>query len=354
MKKILLLSCICLLVAAFSCNPSGTKNKKETVAAGGYNDDSLRNVAHAYFKVLPVVAESKENPVTTAKADLGKMLYYDTRLSLTGNNSCNTCHNLATFGVDNEATSEGDAGKRGTRNSPTVFNAALHNMQFWDGRAKNVEEQAGGPILNPIEMGMPHKDIVIERLAGVKQYQDMFKAAFPNEAKPITYDNLERAIGAFERTLLTPSRFDQYMQGAKNALTPEEKAGLLAFVRSGCTTCHNGVGIGGGTMQRFGLVTDYRNFTHSQVNDEGRKTVTRFTADKDVFKVPGLRNISETYPYFHDGSVAELDSAVTIMAKAQLNRNLSKQELKQIVAFLNTLTGEVNPEAKKIPPALQK
>lgn len=311
-------------------------------------------VARAHFKTLPVVAVSAENPITQAKVHLGKLLYYDTRLSKNGNSSCNTCHNLATFGVDNEMTSDGDDGRKGTRNSPTVFNAALHNMQFWDGRAKDVEEQAGMPILNSVEMGIPHEGFLIDRLTGIPLYQDWFRKAFPDEGQPLTYANLQKAIGAFERTLLTPSRFDQYMQGDSKALNSVEKAGLLAFVNAGCTTCHNGVGIGGGTMQRFGLVTDYRSFTRSRLNDEGRKAVTQYAADKDVFKVPGLRNISGTFPYFHDGSVGKLDSAVVIMGKAELNKELSRQEVKQIVAFLNTLTGEIDPEARKFPAELAK
>lgn len=317
-------------------------------------EDSIYKVARAHFKTLPVVAVSEENPITQAKVRLGKILYYDNRLSKNGNSSCNSCHNLASFGVDNEVTSDGDDGSKGTRNSPTVFNAALHNMQFWDGRAKNVEEQAGMPILNSVEMGIPHEGFLIDRLTGIKLYQELFKEAFPGEEQPLTYTNLQKAIGAFERTLLTPSRFDQYMQGDRKAISSVEKAGLLAFVEAGCTTCHNGVGIGGGTMQRFGLVTDYRSLTRSRLNDEGRKAVTRYAADKDVFKVPGLRNIEGTFPYFHDGSVAGLDSAVIIMGKAELNKDLSKQEVRQIVAFLKSLTGEVDPEAREFPAELAK
>lgn len=350
MKKVLLLGCPCIMVAVFSCTSPGTLSKKDTATM----EDSIYKVARAHFKTLPIVAVSEENPVTQAKVRLGKILYYDTRLSKNGNSSCNSCHNLATFGVDNEVTSDGDDGRKGTRNSPTVFNAALHNMQFWDGRAKDVEEQAGMPILNAVEMGIPHEGFLIERLAEIKLYQELFREAFPGQEQPLTYANLQRAIGAFERTLLTPSRFDQYMQGDSKAISPVEKSGLLAFVESGCTTCHNGVGIGGGTMQRFGLATDYRSLTRSRLNDEGRKTVTQQWQDKDVFKVPGLRNISGTFPYFHDGSVVGLDSAVIIMGKAELNKDLSKQEIRQIVAFLNSLTGDIDPEAKKMPAELAK
>jgi cytochrome c peroxidase len=227
-------------------------------------------------------------------------------------------------------------------------------MQFWDGRAKDVEEQAGMPILNPVEMAIPHKGFLVERLRSIRLYQDLFKAAFPGESQPVTYENLQRAIGAFERTLLTPSRFDKYMQGNTDALTAEEKAGLGVFISSGCGNCHNGVGIGGGTMQKFGLVTDYRTLVNSKINDEGRQKVTKSKADKDVFKVGGLRNIAGTYPYFHNGSISSLDTAVIIMGKTQLNRDFSNAETKEIVAFLNSLTGEINSDAKTFPAELVK
>jgi cytochrome c peroxidase len=227
-------------------------------------------------------------------------------------------------------------------------------MQFWDGRAKDVEEQAGMPVMNPVEMGIPHKGFLVDRLKKIQLYQDMFKTAFPGEADPVTYDNMQKAIAAFERTLLTPSRFDKFMQGNVDAITAEEKAGLGLFIASGCGTCHNGVGIGGGMMQKFGLVTDYRTLTNSKVDDEGRKKLTKDKNDKDVFKVAGLRNVAGTYPYFHDGSIANLDSAVRIMAKAQLNKNLGKDETREIVSFLNSLSGDINPEAKTFPPELVK
>ncbi|HEY5370820.1 MAG TPA: cytochrome-c peroxidase [Hanamia sp.] len=355
MKKQMTIVGLCIMVAIFSCNESSNKKIKETAVTNNTQaNDSLLNEARNFFKPLPSVADNKNNEVTEPKVKLGKLLYYDTRLSRTGNNSCNSCHNLANYGVDNKITSTGDAGKQGSRNSPTVFNAALHNMQFWDGRAKDVEEQAGMPILNSVEMAIPHKGFLIDRLSTTKPYPEMFKEAFPEETKPLTYDNLQKAIAAFERTLLTPSRFDKFMQGDLNAITPEEKEGLKVFIASGCVSCHNGVGIGGGAMQKFGIVTDYRTLTKSTVNDEGRKTVTKNTSDKDVFKVPGLRNVAGTFPYFHDGSIANLDSAVKIMGKAQLNKTFSVEEEKQIVAFLNSLTGDVNPDAKTFPQELKK
>jgi len=340
-----------LLIMMFSCKPSGQNQASESAAK---TDDSIMQIARKTFKILPSVADSKDNPLTPSKVKLGKLLYYDTRLSMTGKNSCNSCHNLATYGVDNKATSTGNAGQQGNRNSPTVFNAALHNMQFWDGRAKDVEEQAGMPILNPVEMAIPHKGFLINRLSAIQLYQDMFKQAFPNEKKPINYSNLQKAIGAFERTLLTPSRFDKYMAGDKSAITSEDKAGLRLFFESGCGNCHYGVGIGGQTLQKFGIVTDYRTLTKSKMNDEGRKKVTKNNGDKDVFKVPGLRNSAGTFPYFHDGSIANLDTVVKIMGKAQLNKDLTDIEVKRIVAFLNSLSGNINPDDKTIPRELVK
>lgn len=354
MKKMFLLVCLGFAIAVFSCNQSGTKNKGKTTSEANKEQDSMLTLAQTFFKPLPVAAENTGNPLTDEKVQLGKILFYDTRLSKSGSISCNSCHNLASFGVDNQPTSTGEKGQKGTRNSPTVFNAALQNMQFWDGRAKDVEQQAGMPILNPVEMAIPHKDFLVNRLAGIPLYQDLFKKAFPKDAKPVNYDNLQNAIGAFERTLLTPSKFDRYMQGDKNAMTAQEKEGLSVFINSGCPSCHQGVDIGGSTLQRFGVVTDYRNFTKGRVNDKGRADVTKNPADKDLFKVASLRNVAQTFPYFHNGSVASLDSAIKIMGKAQLNKDLSKIEVDQVVAFLNTLTGKVNTDAISFPKELAK
>lgn len=349
MKKHILF--IAMIAAAVSCKQ---KTENQTPVLTKQTEDSLLQLAQKTFKKLPVTADINSNPLTPEKIKLGKVLFFDSRLSMTGKNSCNSCHNLATYGVDNLPTSVGDAGKNGNRNSPTVFNAALQNMQFWDGRAANVEEQAGMPILNSVEMAIPHKGFLINRLSSIKIYQDLFKAAFPNDKKPITYDNLQKAIGAFERTLLTPSRFDRYMAGYTNALTTEEKLGLKVFAESGCTSCHNGVNIGGGSMQKFGLVTDYRSLISSRVDDEGKKQVSQKAQDKDIFKVPGLRNVAGTYPYFHNGAIANLDSAVKIMARVQVNRKLSGVQVKQIVAFLNSLSGKVNPKDTIFPEELTK
>lgn len=351
MKKLLILLPIIVTIA---CQQKSAKDEPVTITGIYTKEDSaLVNTAKMFFKVLPKQANQSENDITDAKVKLGQVLFYDTRLSKSGNNSCNSCHNLSAYGVDNLPKSIGDAGKPGDRNSPTVFNAALHNMQFWDGSAATIEEQAGGPILNPDEMAIPHKGFLVTRLHKDTGYHNLFVSAFPGEPEPVSFANVRKAIGAFERTLLTPSRFDKFMEGDVTALYPEEKAGLKSFIDAGCVSCHNGVGIGGGSMEQFGIYTDYRTLTRSRLDDEGRLLVTGDNADRDVFKVPGLRNVDKTYPYFHDGSIASLDSSIQIMAKTQLNKTLAGEEVKNIVAFLKTLTGDIREDAKKIPEELK-
>ena len=215
----------------------------------------LKTKGLALFGVLPKEVVSEENPITDAKFKLGKMLYHDKRLSKDNTQSCNTCHDVANFGVDNQAFSKGNDGKLGGRNSPSTFNAALHIAQFWDGRAAHVEEQAGGPILNPIEMAMPSQQAVVGRLSAIKEYQELFKEAFPSE--PITYKNLQKAIGVYERKLMSPSRFDEFLTNNSNALTVAEKTGLETFIAVGCVKCHSGVAIGGGTYEKFCVHADY-------------------------------------------------------------------------------------------------
>jgi cytochrome c peroxidase len=224
-----------------------------------------------------------------------------------------------------------------------VLNASTHVAQFWDGRAADVEEQAKGPILNPIEMGMPDEATVVGALRDIDGYAPLFAAAFPDAEAPITYDNLANAIGAFERTLITPSRFDAYLAGDGAALTDDERAGLDLFVSTGCTACHSGTGLGGSLYMKLGLVTPY------ETADVGRMEVTGLESDKHVFKVPGLRNIAETGPYFHDGSIGTLEEAVILMANHQLGKNLSTEEADSIVTFLKALTGELPEGAATVP-----
>lgn len=330
-------------------NESENNAQKEVAEVVETQFPDLAEKAHGLFGELPEIAENPKNEITDEKVVLGKTLYYDTRLSLDGNNSCNSCHNLSTYGVDNKPTSEGDKGGFGDRNSPTVYNAAFHFAQFWDGRAKDVEEQAGGPILNPVEMAIPDKEFLIEKLSKVEGYDNLFKAAFPEDEKPLTYDNIQNAIGAFERTLVTPSRFDEYIAGNEKAITEEEKEGLNNFINAGCITCHSGNNLGGSMFQKFGLFGNYWEATGSEKIDDGKFAATGVESDKYFFKVPGLRNIEKTGPYFHDGSVSDLGEAVRIMGKLQLNKDLSDEEVASIVTFLKTLTAEIDEEIIKAP-----
>lgn len=347
LKTITIISFLSLaFLQLYSCSNSGTNSEKTTTK------DSLMERAATIFAPINTIPESADNPSNEAKILLGKTLFYDTRLSKNNTQSCNTCHNLSTFGVDNLATSAGDLGKNGNRNSPTVLNAAYHVSQFWDGRAKDVEEQSGMPILNPVEMNMPHESFVIDKLKSIKGYHQLFINAFPGEENPLHYNNLKKAIGAFERTLITPSKFDKYLQGDAQALSVDEKKGLTAFMDAGCITCHSGVALGGSMMQRFPLFGDnYKTLTGSIAEDKGAMEVSKNEKDKFMFKVPSLRNITKTGPYFHDGSVTTLEKAIHIMGKLQLNQELTEQELKSIITFLHTLTGEV-PAAHKSAPAM--
>lgn len=301
------------------------------------------------FSVLEGKADSPDNSLTDEKVVLGKHLYFDTRLSKDGNNSCNSCHNLNTYGVDNLSFSPGDLGENGGRNSPTTFNAAHHFLQFWDGRAKDVEEQAGGPILNPVEMNIPSKQFLIDRLNGIEGYVGQFEKAFPEADTALTYWNIQLAIAAFERTLITPSKFDQFLNGKHDALNEKELKGLKTFVGTGCIQCHDGSLLGGSSFQKFGVYEEYWKATGSEKVDEGRFEVTGKESDKYFFKTPSLRNIEKTGPYFHDGSVTELNDAVKIMAKVQLGKELSDNDIDNIVTFLGTLTGDISEEQKTVP-----
>lgn len=296
------------------------------------------------FKPLPAAAGNPANPVTPAKIELGRLLYYENRLSKSHKFSCNSCHMLDKYGVDNQVTSEGHRGARGDRNSPTVYNAALHFVQFWDGRAADVEEQAKGPVMNPVEMAMPDEKTVVVVLKSMPEYVTMFQKAFPGQKDPVTFDNMAKAIGAFERKLMTPSRWDKFLAGDKSALTDAEKAGFLKFIDSGCGACHLGPAVGGTMYQKLGAVKAYPG-----LKDEGRAKVTKKAEDKYFYKVPGLRNVEKTAPYFHDGTVKTLDEAIGRMAEYELGRSLSAADTASIAAWLKTLTGEIPQDYIKPP-----
>jgi cytochrome c peroxidase len=291
------------------------------------------------FAPLPQTIPPKAAGPAEARVALGRMLFYDARLSKSQTIACNSCHNLSKYGVDGEPTSEGFKGQRGDRNSPTVYNAAAHFVQFWDGRAPDVEAQAKGPVLNPVEMAMPSEGAVIAVLESIPEYAAAFQKAFPDDKKPITYDNLALAIGTFERGLLTPSRWDKFLNGDSAALTSEEQAGFHAFVNAGCSNCHAGALLGGNLFQKIGVMKPY-----PDASDPGRFKVTKVESDRMMFKVPSLRNVAKTAPYFHRGNVGSLDQAVVQMAEYQLDKQLSASEVSSIVAFLNALTGTVPAE----------
>ncbi|MCF7521521.1 cytochrome-c peroxidase [Neisseria sp. ZJ106] len=314
-------------------------------------EQELLKRAQGIFKPLPSDEDmQKIRPFTAEQVKLGHQLWFEPRLSKGNTVSCNSCHNLATSGVDNLPTSPGHKGGFGGRNSPTALNAATLEMQFWDGRAKDVEEQAGGPLLNPIEMANASEEAVVEKISAIPEYQELFKTAFPEGG--ISFKNITNAIAAFERTLLTPTKWDAYLKGDINALNEQERKGVRAFMDNGCIACHNGVGLGGNSFQKFGLVQGpYWKFIEDPKHDKGRADVSKNAADEFFFRVPGLRNVAKTYPYFHNGSVWELDKAVKIMGQAQLGKELPQEDVDNIVAFLNTLSGSV-PEAARILPEL--
>ena len=296
----------------------------------------LAQRARTTLGVLPGFAPNEANARTDAKVDLGRMLYFDARLSKNQDVSCNSCHMLDAFGVDGEPTSPGHKGQRGDRNSPTVYNAALHIAQFWDGRAPDVEAQAGGPVLNPIEMAMPSEEAVLTLLGSIPGYVEAFAAAYPDEDTALTYQNMTLAIGVFERALLTPGRFDAFLGGDLNALTDQERKGLDTFLSVGCNSCHNGPAVGGTLYRKLGFIFPY------ETEDAGRENVTGNEIDRHVFKVPSLRNVAETGPYLHDGSIASLPEMVRIMGKHQIGIDLSDEQVADIVVFLEALTGNVD------------
>jgi cytochrome c peroxidase len=287
-----------------------------------------------------VLAKEPLDPIKPAsginqeQAELGKKLFFDPRLSKSGFLSCNSCHNLSMGGTDNIKTSIGHKWQQGPINSPTVLNSSMNIAQFWDGRAADLKEQAGGPIANPGEMASTHK-LAIEILQSIPGYVQEFAQVF--DSKTINIDRVTQAIAEFEKTLVTPnSRFDQWLLGNEKALTVEERAGYELFKSSGCLACHNGVALGGGSFQKMGLIKPYETSNPAV----GLSGVSGLEMDKFKFKVPTLRNVELTYPYFHDGEAETLTEAVDVMGRLQLSREFSKDENTKLVAFLKTLTGD--------------
>lgn len=301
--------------------------------------DDLVQRAQGLFKPIPEQPPAlKGNAITPERLELGKMLYFDPRLSRSWLISCNTCHNVGTAGVDMVETSIGHGWQRGPRNSPTVLNAVFNIAQFWDGRAADLKEQAKGPIQAGVEMSnSPER--VVATLQSMPGYVAAFEKAFPKEAEPVSFDNMAGAIEAFEATLLTPNApFDKFLRGEQKALSAEEKRGLALFMDKGCAACHNGINVGGNGYYPFGVV-EKPGAELLPPEDEGRFKVTQTATDKYVFRAPPLRNVVLTPPYFHTGQVWDLRQAVAIMGTTQLGSDLSDAEVDAIVTFFGTLTG---------------
>jgi cytochrome c peroxidase len=309
-----------------------------TLLASAASADPLRDSALEIFKPLPsTIPALKDNPVTPEKIDLGKALFMDPRLSASGVFSCYSCHNLTTGGDDNMETSVGHGWQKGPRNAPTALNAVLNEAQFWDGRAEDLAAQAKGPIQAGVEMANTPAQVEAT-LNSMPQYVAWFAAAFPGEESPVNFDNMAKAIEAFEATLITPAPFDAWLNGDDAALSDEAKAGLQLFVDKGCSSCHSGVNVGGHGYYPFGLIEK----PGSEIlppGDKGRFAVTETADDEYVFRASPLRNIALTAPYFHSGKVWDLSVAVAIMAESQLGEELKPEETAQIVAFLESLTG---------------
>jgi len=341
-RTLVLLGASLVLIATIGCG-SGAPGASDQVAVEGSRPPDVSPL----FQPLPATAEHPpDNPGTKERIELGHKLFFEPKLSRSGVISCNTCHVVGAAGVDSRPVAIGEGARTGPRNSPTVYNAAFLAAQFWDGRAPTLEEQAKGPIQAHVEMDLTPEEAV-ERLRETG-YEPLFAAAFPDEEEPLTFDNIAKAIAAFERTLITPGApFDRYLAGDTTALTPLQKRGLAIFQSAGCIGCHNGVLLGG---------NGYAAFTHVQGSDDiGRAAVTGRDEDRYVFRIAPLRNVALTAPYFHDGSAATLHEAVSIMGWVQLKKRFTEEEVEAVVAFLESLTGEFplipHPQLPRVIPA---
>jgi cytochrome c peroxidase len=326
-----------------------------SVVADDDTDRALLERAQQLFKPLPKDAGTAEYPVTPERVALGRALFFEPRVSTDGVISCAKCHQPALYGTDALPRSIGNSGKLLPRNVPTVFNTALQFAQHYGGNRKDVEEQAVKALISPLAYGNADYAAFETKLRAITGYRPMFEKAFPGEAEPMTVENWGKAIGAYERVLLTPAAFDRYLQGDSAALSVQAKRGLDKFITVGCVGCHNGVTVGGQVYQKFGVTQDYWIATGSKEidlfkgHDKGRFQDTKNEADAFIFKVQQLRNVAVTPPYFHDGSVADLHDAVRIMAKLQLGRDLGADEVNDIVAFLESLTGDVPEQFASVP-----
>jgi len=312
-------------------------------------DEDLLREANKIFGPLPKAMVSEKNPITPEKVKLGKILFYDTRISVDGTVSCSRCHPIGLYAADGLRKSIGNNCKVNPRNASTLFNAAGQISEHWIGNRIDVEDQAKQSVIGPPSFGMPSYEAVEKKLREIKGYVELFKAAFPADSNAITVDNFAKAVGAFERTLVTPSPFDAFLKGKTAALNEREKRGLKTYIGMECMMCHFGPCLGGQVYQKFGVLEPYWKYTKSEPVDEGRYAATKNEADKYVFKVPIHRNVAKTSPYFHDGSVDKLEDAVWIMGKIQLGKDLDRSQIEEIVVFLKSLTGKIPEDALKVP-----
>jgi cytochrome c peroxidase len=289
------------------------------------------------FMFAPITPLPPPTGVQAERVDVGRRLFYDTHLSENNSVSCNSCHLLDRYGVDHQPTSTGHDRRLGFRNSPTVYNSGLEFAQFWDGHAKDLPTQAVGPMMNPVEMGMSGPEQVVAHVRSNPAYVHGLHEAFPNAADPVSMDTITQSIASFEAGLLTPSRWDRYLQGDTEALTAEEKQGLRVFLRTGCGACHAGKDMGGNSYEQLGAANELQ----GEQNDRGRVLATLESRDSMFFKVPTLRNVDQTAPYFHDGHIATLEEAVRVMGRQQADTELSDAEIHSIVTFLYALTGPI-------------
>jgi cytochrome c peroxidase len=319
------------------------------ISLASNGDEDLLKQAKQIFGPLPQVMVSEKNPITPEKVKLGKMLFYETRISVDGTVSCARCHPIGLYAADGLKKSIGNNCKLNPRNAPTILNAAGQISAHWIGNRTDVEDQARQSVIGPPSFGMPSYEAVENKLKEIKGYIELFKKAFPEDNNPVTVDHFAKSVGAFERTLVTPSAFDAFVKGDIAALKEQEKRGLRTYMETGCMTCHSSTYFGGQIYQKFGLFGPYWKYTKSEPIDEGRYVVTKNDADKYVFKVPVLRNVAKTSPYFHDGSVNKLEDAVWIMGKIQLGKELNNSQVEEIVTFLKSLTGKIPNDALKVP-----
>lgn len=358
MQRLILLAAVCAVGGLVACEgvvPEERDPLEPAVAAP--TSAELERLNHLFQPIPETPPDLPHNPLTPEKVELGRMLWFEPRLSSSWLISCNTCHNLGLGGVDLLETSIGHGWQRGPRNAPTVLNAVFNVAQFWDGRAEDLMEQAKGPIQASVEMNNEPARVV-ETLQSMPEYVEAFEAAFPGEPDAVTFDNVARALEAFEATLITPgARFDRYLQGEADALTAVEREGLTLFVETGCAACHRGVNLGGESYHPFGVV-ERPGAAVLPVDDRGRYDVTRTATDEYVFKAPSLRNVELTPPYFHSGAIRGLREAVEVMSTAQLGTELTSEQAAAITAFLRTLTGRqpvvehpiLPPETDRTPP----